>query len=154
MIQRSLLPFLIGFLFAAPTLSQELVAPNPAIEPKQVVEIQLQSLQRNDDPTPDFGIAQTWAFAHPFNKRVTGPLERFAMMIKSAHYRNMINHKSHKIEPVVATDDRALFAVSIRTIDDQVMSFQWEVHKVSNGVHTGAWMTTTVSPPLRDGDAT
>lgn len=154
MTLRYLCSFLFVFLVALPAFGQELIAPSPTIEPRKVVEIQLQSLQHNDDPAPDFGIAQTWAFAHPSNKRMTGPLERFAQMIKGPNYRNMINHKTHKIEPVVATEERALFAVSLKTADGQAMAFQWEVHKVREGVHAGSWMTTTVSPPLRDGDAT
>ena len=78
---RFTLPVL--FLLAMPATAQELLTPDPIRQPESVVEIQLQSLQKNDVPVPDTGIAQTWAFAHPDNKRVTGPLERFAWMIKS-----------------------------------------------------------------------
>ena len=142
------------FLLALPATGQELLTPDPNLPPERVVEIQLQSLQKNDVPDPDTGITQTWAFAHPDNKRVTGPLERFTRMIKGPNYRNMINHREHIVEPVVRTDDYALFAVAIITADDQRMSFQWEVMKVKVGEYAGSWMTTSVSPPLRAWDST
>ncbi len=145
---------LVFLAISAPAQGQDLVAPHPDFAASDVVEIQLRSLQQNDTPYRDFGIAQTWAFAHPANKRMTGPLARFTLMIKSPNYRNMINHVSHKIEPVITTRDRALFAVSLKTAENLTMSFKWEVQKVKEGIHAGSWMTTIVSPPLRDGDAT
>ncbi len=149
---RFTLPVL--FLLALPAAGQELLAPDPNLPPERVVEIQLQSLQNNDVPDPDTGITQTWAFAHPDNKRMTGPLERFKRMIKGPHYRNMIDHRKHVVEPVVQTDNYALFTVAIITADDQRMSFKWEVMKVQTGEFAGSWMTTAVSPPLRAGDST
>ena len=149
---RFTLPVL--FLLAVPATAQELLTPDPIRQPESVVEIQLQSLQKNDVPVPDTGIAQTWAFAHPDNKRVTGPLERFAWMIKGPDYRNMLDHQEHIIKPVVQTDDYALFAVTIITADDQKMSFKWEVKKVKTGEFSGSWMTIVVSPPLRGGGST
>ena len=142
------------FLLAMPATGQELLTPDPNLPPERVVEIQLQSLQKNDVPDPDTGIAQTWAFAHPDNKRVTGPLERFTRMIKGPDYRNMIDHQEHIVETVVQTDDYALFAVTIITADDQKMSFKWEVKKVKTGEFAGSWMTIAVSPPLRGGVST
>ena len=142
------------FLLAVPATAQELLTPDPIRQPESVVEIQLQSLQKNDVPVPDTGIAQTWAFAHPDNKRVTGPLERFTRMIKGPDYRNMIDHQEHIVETVVQTDDYALFAVTIITADDQRMSFKWEVMKVQVGEFAGSWMTISVSPPLRARDST
>lgn len=150
---RTLVAFII-FLTASPVWAQGLITPDPDLTPQQVVEIQLQSLAQNDTPTRDAGIAQTWVFAHPNNKRVTGPLARFALMIKSPNYETMINHLSRKIEPVVQTKDNALFSVTIQTASGQKRAFQWEVQKVTEGEHSGSWMTTSVSPPLRVGDST
>ncbi len=131
----------------------ELLQPSPDLSPHRVVEIQLRSLQRNDTPTPDAGIEQTWVFAHPDNKRLTGPLDRFATMIKGPHYKLLLKLREYRIEKIVRTESRALFNVSIVTAMGQRASFQWEVAKVEAGVHAGAWMTIGVSPPLRSGDA-
>lgn len=143
---------LVFLLLISPAVA-ELQQPSPDLSPQRVVEIQLQSLQRNDSPTPDAGIEQTWAFAHPDNKQLTGPLERFALMIKGPNYNLLLKLREYRIEKVVRTENRALFNVSIVTAAGQRASFQWEVAKVDAGIHAGAWMTIGVSPPLRSGDA-
>ena len=60
----------------------EILKPSRDIKPSEVVKIQLSGLQKNDLEFEDSGIEQTWNFAHPNNKKVTGPLPNFKMMIK------------------------------------------------------------------------
>ena len=72
----------------------ELLKPNSDIKPDRVIEIQLSGLQNNDLIYKDSGIEQTWNFAHPNNKKVTGPLDKFKRMIKGDSYQMMINHLS------------------------------------------------------------
>ena len=103
------LTLLVLFLLVLPATAQELLKPDPSFRPERVIEIQLQALQKNDNPLPDFGIAQTWTFAHPSNKRMTGPLERFAAMIKGPNYQMMINHREHTIKSVVLTENCLLY---------------------------------------------
>lgn len=133
--------------------AETLLQPDANLTPRQVVEIQLRSLQQNDVPAPDNGIAQTWAFAHPANREMTGPLARFTVMLKGPNYRRLLNHRSHRIEPVVRTDDMALFNVAIVAADGVTLLLQWRVARVGVGRFTGAWMTVGVSPPLKPGDA-
>ena len=70
----------------APAWAANVLLPGPGLSPVEVVAIQLTALQANDAPETDAGIAQTWAFAHPDNQRMTGPLPRFAQMIKGPQY--------------------------------------------------------------------
>ena len=146
-MRKLALPLL--FLLTLPATAQELLKPSPNIRPERVVEIQLKALQQNDNPLPDFGIVQTWMFAHPRNKLITGPLERFAAMLKGANYQMMINHREHTIKTVVLTENYALFDVYIITEFDLRASFKWEVSKVKSGIHQGSWMTIAVSPPMQ-----
>ena len=74
---------LIILIFSTSELKAEIKKPNPDIKPREVIEIQLNALMKNDIPSKDNGIIQTWFFAHPNNQRVTGPIERFKYMIKS-----------------------------------------------------------------------
>ena len=64
----------------------DLIKPNKEISPKQVVEIQLNGLMNNDKDFTDHGIEQTWNFAHPANKQVTGPLPRIKKKQKRKTY--------------------------------------------------------------------
>jgi hypothetical protein len=150
---------LLGWIFAlvaplatAPSFAAELV-PDPALSPAEVIAIQLSALQANDTPGPDAGIAQTFAFAHPDNRRVTGPLPRFAQMIKGPRYELLLNHRSHEIKEVASTDDEAAFAVVVTSRNGEVVGFRWAVARVAEGEHTGAWMTIGVSPPVPLGNA-
>ena len=145
--------FIVGVAFVLSltsfTNAQELLAPDPNMSAKRVVEIQLIALQQNDSPSVDAGIVQTWNFAHPDNKRYTGPLARFAAMVKSPYYRDMINHSKHTIKSIVTTNQYALFKVTIISKENVKSSFKWELMKAKTGTLKGAWMTTSVSPPLR-----
>ena len=88
---------ILAFCMMTMSARADLVKPDPSIAPVEVVAIQLKALQFNDNPKPDFGIAQTWAFAHPRNRAATGPLPRFASMIKGPSYAKMLNHSRHEI---------------------------------------------------------
>jgi hypothetical protein len=127
----------LAFLLTAPAWAADLLAPDPALSPAEVVAIQLDALQENEGAT-DAGIAQTWAFAHPDNKRVTGPLPRFAQMIKGPQYRMLLNHRSHEVEEVSRTDEEAVFAVTVQARTGEVVGYRWTVAKVSGGEHAGA----------------
>jgi Domain of unknown function (DUF4864) len=137
----------------APSWAADVRMPDPALSPAEVVAIQLAALQANDTPETDAGIAQTWAFAHPDNKRVTGPLPRFAQMIKGPLYGILLNHRSHEVEEVSRTDDQVIFGVTVTGQMGEVVGYRWSVAKVADGENAGAWMTIAVSRPLAVGEA-
>jgi Domain of unknown function (DUF4864) len=148
-IKALALAFLI---LSAPAWAADLLAPHPGLSPAEVVAIQLEALQANAAEN-DAGIAQTWAFAHPDNKRMTGPLPRFAQMLKSPRYRMLLNHRSHEVIEVSRTDEEAVFAVTVTTVAGDFLGCRWTVAKVRDGEHAGAWMTIAVSPPVPAGQA-
>ncbi len=131
----------------------EPIGPDPALAPEEVVAIQLEALKHNDDPTPNTGIAQTYALAHPNNKRVTGPLPRFELMIKSPAYRPLLGHSAHQIERVAGNDMIVRFRVFVETPNGDAVKYLWEVGRVRDGPDKGAWLTTNVSVPLDAGQA-
>ena len=127
----------------------DLLKPNKDILPSEVIKIQLIGLQNNDSDFKDGGIEQTWNFAHPNNKRVTGPLSNFKMMIKSDSYGMMINHLSHTITELGSSDKWAQFEVIILDKDKIYHKFNWQVEKyTSEGILKDCWLTTMVSSPI------
>tara|TARA_Y100001968_G_scaffold64757_1_gene55479 strand:+ start:215 stop:688 length:474 start_codon:yes stop_codon:yes gene_type:complete len=127
----------------------DLLKPNKDILPSEVVKIQLIGLQNNDSDFKDGGIEQTWNFAHPNNKRVTGPLSNFKMMIKSDSYGMMINHLSHTITELGSSDKWAQFEVIILDKDKIYHKFNWQVEKYTlDGILKDCWLTTMVSSPI------
>ena len=127
----------------------ELLNPSRAITPKEVIKIQLEGLQKNDNKYLDSGIEQTWNFAHPNNKRVTGPLNNFKKMIKSPSYQMMIDHLSHTITKVDSNDKMAQFEVIILDKNKIYHKFNWQVEKYNlDGDLKDCWLTTMVSNPI------
>jgi hypothetical protein len=137
------------------------VWPDPSIAPAEVVAIQLMSLKNNDLVETDFGIRQTWNFAHPQNRKVTGPYPRFAMMLKGPGFDVLLNHKSHSIKTGSntasgQTSDGAMwqqFDVLMETRRGEILYFSWVVQKVTSGQFKDCWMTVAVSPPQPAGQS-
>ena len=138
----------IIFIVLVSDSKAELLKPNSGIQPLEVVKIQLLGLQKNNDKFEDSGIEQTWNFAHPNNKRVTGPLEKFKKMIKGNNYQMMINHLSHTITQVRGGDGWAQFEVIILDKEKIYHKFSWQVEKYTeDGPLKDCWLTTMVSSP-------
>ena len=137
------------FLISTSISNAELLKPTSDIKPTEVVKIQLLGLQKNDLDYKDSGIEQTWNFAHPNNKQVTGPLDNFKRMIKSQSYQMMINHLSHTITKLESTDKWAQFEVIILDKEKIYHKFNWQVEKYTiEGPLKDCWLTTMVSNPI------
>ena len=133
----------------------ELLKPSPLLKPEQVIAIQLTALNNNDNPYKNFGIEQTWEFAHPENRKFTGPLDNFTRMMFSSSYKNMINHKRHKINLIQTTNNISLFFIEVVDQNGAKLGFNWIVEKVlRKGDFYNCWMTTSVSPPMKYGEST
>ena len=144
-IFRVLILLLITISFS----KAELLNPSSAITPKEVVKIQLSGLQQNDLEFKDSGIEQTWNFAHPNNKKVTGPLNNFKRMIKGASYQMMIDHLSHTITEVGGSNKSVQFEVIILDKNKIYHKFNWQVEKYTvDGSLKDCWLTTMVSSPI------
>ena len=140
---------LLIFLISISISKAELLKPTSDIRPSEVIKIQLIGLQKNNQGYKDSGIEQTWNFAHPNNKQVTGPLDNFKRMIKSQSYQMMINHLSHTITKLESTDKWAQFEVIILDKEKIYHKFNWQVEKyLSDGPLKDCWLTTMVSNPI------
>ena len=150
-LKKLLLTFniILLYLFTTVPLKADLVYPSNLIKPKEVIKIQLTGLMKNDDNFKDSGIEQTWNFAHPENKKNTGPLPNFKMMIKGRSYQMLLNHVSHSITEVGRSDKWAQFEVIILDKEKIYHKFNWQVEKYTeDGPLKDCWLTTMVSSPI------
>jgi hypothetical protein len=151
----------IGWLACAAAFAGDLVRPSPSIAPAEVVAIQLMGLKNNDLVEKDFGIRQTWSFAHPKNRSFTGPFPRFAQMLKGPGYSVLLNHKSHEIRNSSGAlkgetgndETRRQFDVFMETAKGDILYFSWIVQKVAIGQFKDCWMTVSVSAPRPAGQS-
>ena len=140
---------LIIFSILLSSSTAEILKPSSKIKPSEVVKIQLNGLQKNDLDFKDSGIEQTWNFAHPNNKKVTGPLPNFKRMIKGDSYQMMLDHLSHTITELGSSDNWAQFEVIILDKNKIYHKFNWQVEKYTlDGMLKDCWLTTMVSNPI------
>ena len=131
----------------------DLIKPKPDLRPLDVLLIQLNSLKNNNIPYKDAGIEQTWEFAHPNNKIMTGPLEKFKRMIYSKDYKILISHENSKIVILKESENISVYKVIILSKDKKKYYYIWQVEKVLfEGDLKDCWMTTNVSNPKYIGE--
>ena len=135
---------LMTIILARQASAESLIVPAADYTPLEVIEIQLLGLQSGD---PVQGIEQVWVFAHPFNKRATGPLARFRTLFEMPAYATLLDLRSYSIKAVSETAIESQFVVSIVTSDGVSYDYFWAVEKVLEGDQAGFWMTTMVSSP-------
>jgi hypothetical protein len=145
---------LIVFFFLFTSISSaDLIRPNSNLKPLDVLMIQLNSLKDNNKPYEDAGIEQTWEFAHPNNKKITGPLDKFKEMIYSENYKILISHENTEITILKEKKDISVFKVIVLTKNKEKYYYIWQVEKVLlEGDLKNCWMTTRVSNPKYIGE--
>ena len=150
---KILFKFILFFLLLTNISSADLLKPNTILKPIDVLTIQLNSLKNNNIPYKDAGIEQTWEFAHPNNKKVTGPLEKFKKMIYSENYQLLIDHENYEIIILKQSKNILVYKVSILSKDKKKYYYIWQIEKVvEDGNLKDCWMTTGVSNPEFLGD--
>ena len=143
---KNIIVLSILLFFSKISFADNLVKPSPDIDPIDVVEVQLFALQSNDET--DFGIRQTWEFAHPRNKMATGPLPRFTSMIKTPAYSILLNNLKFETKEIFNDGKTAGIAVRIEAKDNKAYTYMWTLEKIiEEGPLNGNWMTSGVSSP-------
>ena len=151
---KKIISYTIFILLNISVASAELIKPSIEIDPAKVVNIQLSGLMKNDNPSKNHGIKQTWEFAHPSNKKYTGPLPKFINLLQSESYKMLLNHLDNEITEVFKSINRYGFEVTILALDKKYYKFQWVVEKYyEDGPLKDCWLTTSVSNPISLGSS-
>ena len=135
-----------NFLYA------DIIKPTKNLTAYDVIKIQLNALKKNNNPKNNSGIMQTWIFAHPENKKITGPYERFQKMILGEQYNILINHESHKIKLIMNLKNKHIYSVEIISSDKKMYFYEWHLEKSTTKNCINCWFTTSVSPPINKGN--
>ena len=145
---KILLKFIVFFFIFINFSKADLIKPNITLKPFDILTIQLNSLQNNNVPFKDAGIEQTWEFAHPNNKAMTGPLEKFKQMIYSRSYKILLEHENNEITILKETNNKSVYKVYILSKEKKKYYYIWQIEKVrQEGDLKNCWMTTSVSSP-------
>ena len=123
------------------------VLPNDIFSSVEVVEIQMNSLQTNSIKN-NSGIYQCWLFAHPENKRYTGPFGNFKKMISDTSYKILLNSTKFKIKLIEENKNKAAYSVNVDAYDNKRYNLTWLLEKASVSKDCkNCWMTTAVTQP-------
>ncbi len=134
--------------FAAPVGAAHLpqTEPDPSLSPQDVVSIQVEALGNNDTPYEDRGIEVTFNFASPANKRMTGPLARFKVMVRNPTYGPMIDHRGARFENIVVEDNSARIDVILTSKEGVYLGYRFFLSRQHGNAYEGSWMTDAVIP--------
>ena len=135
-----------NFLYA------DIIKPAKNLTAYDVIKIQLNALKNNNKPNKNFGIKQTWVFAHPENKKFTGPYKRFEKMLLGNQYNALINHESHKIKLIMNSKNKYIYSVELISNDKKMYLYEWHLEKSTTAECSNCWFTTIVSPPTNKGN--
>jgi hypothetical protein len=83
-------------------------------------------------------------FASPANKQNTGPLPRFARMIRSPNYRLMFNYVAIEYEPIEIEGDQARQRVTLVGPEGLAIVYLFVLSKQAEGSCSGCWLTDAV----------
>jgi len=133
---------LTNFLYA------DIIQPAKNLTAYDVVKIQLTALKNNNKLSKNDGIKQTWIFAHPENKKYTGPFSNFKNMIANTSYRILLNSVKFKTNLLSKVNDVVKFSVEVDGSDNKRYNLIWILEKAKiNDKCLNCWMTTSVTQP-------
>ena len=123
------------------------VLPNDIFSSAEVVELQMTSLQTNSKIN-NLGIYQCWLFAHPENKKYTGPFTNFKSMISDTSYNVLLNSLKFKTKLLSKNKKITKFSVDVDAYDNKRYNLTWVLEKTYlNKDCMNCWMTTSVTQP-------
>ena len=121
--------------------------PSPDLGPADVVLAQLAGLQRepyDGDPVPGEGLTAAWQFASPGNREATGPLSRFALLLRNEAYRGLLGHRAASLGPLREQGRQAQVEVLVVAADDTTLGYTWVLGRQTRPPYEGCWMTDGV----------
>lgn len=118
--------------------------PHGALEPTEVVGVQLSALRTNQED--DEGIAVAFRFASPENRAQTGPITRFTSLLKSADYVPLLNHIEANVGEAWGHHGNSFIPVVVTDAFGNSSAFVWVLSRQSQGECQSCWMTDQVIP--------
>ena len=98
----------------------------------------------SDDPVKAVDII--WDYAHEDNKEITGPKERFAMMLASEPYNSIIDLKDYSYETIFESEENIHYEIKVLAQNNNYFVITWVFQKTLCE-EKPCWRTIGVSQP-------
>jgi hypothetical protein len=87
-----------------------------------------------------------WDYAHEDNKEITGPKERFAMMLASEPYDSIIDLKDYSYETIFESEENIHYEIKVLAQNNNYFVITWVFQKTICD-EKPCWRTIGVSQP-------
>ena len=87
-----------------------------------------------------------WDYAHEDNKEITGPKERFAMMLASEPYDSIIDLKDYSYESIFESEENIHYEIKVLAQNNNYFVITWVFQKTICD-EKPCWRTIGVSQP-------
>ena len=98
----------------------------------------------SDDPVKAVDII--WDYAHEDNKEITGPKDRFAMMLASEPYDSIIDLKDYSYETIFESEENIHYEIKVLAQNNNYFVITWVFQKTLCD-EKPCWRTIGVSQP-------
>ena len=98
----------------------------------------------SDDPIKAVDVI--WDYAHEDNKEITGPKERFAMMLASEPYDSIIDLKDYSYETIFESEENIHYEIKVLAQNNNYFVITWVFQKTLCD-EKPCWRTIGVSQP-------
>ena len=98
----------------------------------------------SDDPVKAVDII--WDYAHEDNKEITGPKERFAIMLASEPYDSIIDLKDYSYETIFESEENIHYEIKVLAQNNNYFVITWVFQKTLCD-EKPCWRTIGVSQP-------
>ena len=98
----------------------------------------------SDDPVK--AVDTIWDYAHEDNKEITGPKERFAMMLASEPYDSIIDLKDYSYETIFESEENIHYEIKVLAQNNNYFVITWVFQKTLCD-EKPCWRTIGVSQP-------
>ena len=95
---------------------------------------------------PNEAVNIIWNFAHEDNQEVTGPKERFSMMLTSEPYDSIIDLKDYSYEVILESNENIQYEVKVLAQNNNYFVITWIFQKTICN-EKPCWRTIGVSQP-------
>lgn len=148
MVRRSLKFFIISLLFITCNQSEPATKSIEIREPEEIL-VEIMESYQNFSKDPDKSVEIIWNNAHQDNKEVTGPIDRFKLMITSEPYNSIIDLTDYSYEIIQEDGETIHYEIKILNNKNEYFIVTWvfvfDECELSSGM---CWQTIGVSPPM------
>ena len=148
MVRRSLKFFIISLLFITCNQSEPATKSVEIREPEEIL-VEIMESYQNFSKDPDKSVEIIWNNAHQDNKEVTGPIDRFKLMITSEPYNSIIDLTDYSYEIIQEDGETIHYEIKILNNKNEYFIVTWvfvfDECELSGGM---CWQTIGVSPPM------